>query len=170
MSARWTTEWATRWGGLSRRERQAITVAATLVGMTLVWSLAVAPAWRTLQQAPQLRARAMATLETMRAQASEAQDLRNKAATSRHTRADALRTLEAATRQWLGPSARTIASDDRITVTLQSASPDALAHWLNDTRLNAGLYPIQAHLERTADADVRWQGTVLLGGSALEQP
>jgi len=170
LSARWSSEWSTRWQRLAPRERRAVTWAAALVVATALWILAVAPAWRTLQQAPQQIARSAATLQAMRAQAGEAQDLRNRAATNKPTRADALRTVDTATRQWLGATARTVAGDDRVTVTLQTATPDALAHWLNDMRLNAALYPVQAHLERTGDADVRWQGTLLLGGDALGQP
>lgn len=170
MKAHWSAESAARWARLAPRERRAVTLAALVVAAAVLWSLAIAPAWRTLRQAPQQMARSAVTLQNMRAMANEAQDLRNRGATSRYTRSDALRTLETTTRQWLGPTARTVAGDDRITVTLQTASPDALAHWLNDTRLNAGLYPVQAHLERSGDSTVRWQGTLVLTGDALERP
>lgn len=170
MNARWSTELHQRWQRLAARERRAVAWAAAVLGLAVLWSAAIAPAWRTVRQAPLQRAQQEATLQTLRAQAAEAQDLRGRAASSRHTRADALRTLEASTSRWLGPTARTVAGDDRITVTLQAASPEALAHWLNDIRLNTGLYPTQAHLERADDADVHWKGTLLLGGAALEQP
>lgn len=170
MTALWNTHARAHWERLAPRERRAVAIAAGVLGLTVLWTVAIAPAWRTVRHTPALQAQAEAKLQTMRAQAGEAQDLRSRATATPHTRADALRALDASTTRLLGQTARIVPADDHVSVTLQAADPDALARWLNDTRINTGLYPTQAHLERTGDAEARWKGTLLLSGAALEQP
>ena len=48
------TEASTRWQALPPRERLVVSLAAVLIGIALLWMLAVAPALRTLREAPAL--------------------------------------------------------------------------------------------------------------------
>lgn len=154
--------------GLQPRERLAVALAATVLGAYLLWAVALAPAWRTLQAAPARHQAADAQLAEVMALAQQAQALSGQRGAQSLSRSDAVRAIEQATQQALGAGTRLAVSGNRITVSLTAVAPDALARWLAQARLNARLLPVETRLQRSGDApDWRWSGTVVLGGPAL---
>lgn len=62
---------------LSPRERRAVVAAAWVVGLGLLWWLALAPALNTLRQAPERHARLDTQLAQMQQLAASAEQLRS---------------------------------------------------------------------------------------------
>lgn len=149
-----------RWAALAARERLLIGAAALLVGATLLWLLAIQPAWRTLQTAPVELARLDAQWQTMQRQAAEAAALR---ATPALPATAAGQALQASTAR-LGASGRLLLQGERAVLTLQGADADALRQWLVEARSGARARPLEASLTRT---DAGFSGTLVLAyGSA----
>lgn len=154
--------------GLQPRERMAVGLATTTVLAYLLWVLALAPAWRHLQAAPARHQAADAQLAEVLALAQEARSLSEQRGGQTLSRADAVRAIELATQQTLGASARLSVSGERVTAQLTAATPDALARWLAQARLNARLLPAETRLQRSGEgAALRLSGTVVLAGPAL---
>jgi general secretion pathway protein M len=150
---------------LAPRERRAVTLAAWIVGLGLLWWLAVAPALGVLRSAPERHARLDTQLEQMRRLAATAEQLRSQNAAPPPVRDDALRALEQATTA-LGGSAQLSVLGDRATLTLRDTPADALAQWLAQVRVNARLLPVEARLTRTPGL-AQWNGTLVLAGPGL---
>lgn len=150
---------------LSTRERNAVLAAAWIVGLGLVWWLAIAPALTTLREAPARHARLDAQLGQMQRMAASAGALRSETNAQPPGRDEVLRALEAAT-QSLGTSAQLAVLGDRATVTLRGTAPTALAQWLAQVRINARLLPLETKLTRDATTG-GWNGTVVLSGPGL---
>lgn len=140
-----------------------MTLAAAVVGLALLWLLALSPALRTLRQAELQRAELAAQAQQLQQLRSEAETLK---ALPRLGRDEALRALEATTRQRLGASAQLSVVGDRANLVLKQAPADALAQWLADARANARTNPVEARLTRAGDqapgAPVLWNGTLSL--------
>jgi general secretion pathway protein M len=162
--ARLTTPLQAAHARLAPREQRAVSLAAWVVGLGLLWWLAVAPALQTLRQAPERHARLDAQLSQMRSMAASAASLRTQNAQALG-RDDALRALEQATAT-LGDTAQLSVLGDRATLTLKNTPPDALAQWLSQVRLNARLMPLEAQLNRATEP-AAWSGTLVLGGPGL---
>ena len=77
--ARWQTArqgLALRWSAFAPRERRLLAIGGTVLAAFVVWAVAIAPAWRTLQSAPvQLDALDL-QLQRMQGLAAEAATLR----------------------------------------------------------------------------------------------
>ena len=154
--------------GLQPRERVAVGLVIGTVVAYLLWALALAPAWRHLQAAPARHQAADAQLAEVTALAQEAQSLSAQRGAQTVSRTDAVRAIELATQQTLGATARLNVSGDRVTVQLTAATPDTLARWLSQARLNARLMPTETRLQRSGEgAALRLSGTVVLAGPAL---
>lgn len=151
--------------GLSPREQRAVHIAAWVVGLGLLWWVGLAPALKTLQQAPAKQAQLDQALSQMQNLAASVEVLRTQNATPPPGRDAALRALEEATRT-LGASAQMALQGDSATVTLRSTPPRALAVWLNQVRVNARLLPVQAQMQRGGDPD-GWTGQIVLAGPGL---
>jgi len=65
-----------KYAKLDSRERQMVIVIGGLLAFLVVWLLLVRPAWKTLDEAPALRAQADAQLLQMQAISNEAKQLR----------------------------------------------------------------------------------------------
>lgn len=144
--ARW---WAQR----PAREQQMIGVAAALVACTLLWTLGLAPAWRTLQAYPAQRSALDTQLQTMLGLQARAQAL--KAQPAIDTRAVQSAFKSAVTS--LGPKASMQTTDRQATVTLRGLDAAVLASWLAQVRNEARLVPSQAQLSRDGTL---WSGTL----------
>ncbi|MES2482835.1 MAG: type II secretion system protein GspM [Pseudomonadota bacterium] len=143
--------------GAPPRERSAIALAAVVVGLAVLWWIALAPALATLRGAPAQHRALDAQLIRMRALAAQAQNLQ---AQPRTNIADAARLLEASVRERLGDTARLVVAGERATLTLSSASGDALAQWLTQARVNARALPSEGLLNRNTNG--LWDGTLVL--------
>ena len=64
------------WAVRSARDRRLLGLAGTVLGLFITWSLAVQPAWRTLQGAPVQRDALDGQWQAMQRLAVEAKDLR----------------------------------------------------------------------------------------------
>ena len=127
---------------LSPRERQAVLIALWVVGLVLLWWLAVGPALTTLREAPARHARLDAQLGQMQRMAASATALRSES------------------------TAQLSVLGDRATATLRGTPPAALAQWLAQVRINARLLPLESQLTRDP-ATSGWNGTVVLSGPGL---
>ena len=154
---------AAAWARLAERERRLVLLAASVLGLALIWLLAVSPALRTLRQAEPQRAALAAQAEQLQRLRAEAQALQ---ALPRLGHDEALRALEASVRQRLGSSAQLSVVGERAQLVLRQASAAALAQWLADARANARANTVEARLTRAGDqapgAPVLWNGTLSL--------
>ena len=140
--------WRARWDAMAPRERRLVLAAALLVAAALAWWLLLAPALRTLREAPARHAALDAQLERMQTLAAEARLLQADAST-RPSQAEAQRALQSATAA-LGSGARVSWMGERATVGLQGVSAAAIAPWLAQVRGNARSVPVEAHLTRSS--------------------
>lgn len=133
------------WRALAPREQALVALAASLIGLALVWWLLVLPPLRTLQVAGAQQRSLDAQLRQMQALKAQAQALQSQAKLGRD---DAVRALEASVKQRLGTGAQLSLVGDRATVTLRNIPADALAQWLTQARVTARAIPAEARLVR----------------------
>jgi len=149
-----------RWIQLPGREKNGVRLAVLLVLAILLWQFSVAPALATLRTADAQAKALAAQLQQMQAMQAQAQALQKQPALGFD---EAVRALTAATKQTLGTTAQLGMAGERATVTLKDASPDALAEWLAQARLNARSVPIEARLVRTATSGrTTWNGVLVM--------
>ena len=148
------------WAVRSARDRRLLGLAGTVLGLFITWSLAVQPAWRTLQGAPAQRDALDGQWQAMQRLAAEAKDLRAAPPVSIEQSSAALR---AATER-LGDQGRLAMQGERAVLTLQGASTSQLRDWLAEARSGARARPVEARLTRAAQG---YSGTVVvaLGGA-----
>lgn len=147
----------TRWSAMPPRERRLVTIATALVLAALLWWVALAPALSLLRSAPERHRTLDAQLLRMRTLQAQAEAIKTQ---PRQGHDDAVRALEAATREQLGTSGRLVVAGDRATLTLTAAAPGALSQWLTQARANARTLPAEARLNRNAAG--AWDGTVVV--------
>jgi general secretion pathway protein M len=140
----WAAPWRARWRALGKRERRGISIAAWVLGLFLLWALAIAPAWRTARAAPAQLDQLDGQLQQMQRQANEARELRAIPALGSAQSAAALRTAS----DELGAAGRLQLSGDRATLTLTGANGTQLSSWLAEARSAARARPIEANLTR----------------------
>jgi general secretion pathway protein M len=135
------------WQGLAPRERRLVALAAGVVGLALLWALAVQPAWRTLARAPAEIDRLDTQLQLMQALATEAQALRDTPAVAPE---QARAALQAATTR-LGDKAQLAPAGERIVVRFNGVAPSALREWLAEARAGARARPVAVALQRSGE-------------------
>lgn len=146
-----------RWAGLAPREQALVAAAAALVGLALLWWIALAPALATLRHADAQHRELDAQLAQMQRMQALARAMQ---AQPRQGRDESMRQLETAIRQQLGTSARYSIDGERVTITLANAQAPLLAQWLTQVRANARALPGEARLTRNAAGG--WDGTLVL--------
>lgn len=135
------------WNSLAVREQQGVGAAALLILLAVLWWVALAPALRTLAQAPAEHARLDAQLQQMAALRNQAQALQNQ---PRARREEAMRALEGTLRQNLGSNAQMQASGgDAVAIALRNAPAETLGDWFAQARANARALPREVHLTRS---------------------
>ncbi len=153
----WQTTWRARWQAASRREQRSLLLAAGVVALALLWWLAVAPALAVWRAAPAQAAQLEAQMQQMLALQVQARALQALPTLN----APAARSVLENTLAPLGKAAQMSVQMDRVTVTLNEVSAQALAQWLSGTRQNAHLVPTEARLQRAPVADGAWSGSVV---------
>jgi general secretion pathway protein M len=150
-----------RWDALGARERLAVAAAALVLGLAVLWLLALQPALRTLREAPVERARLEQQWQAMQRQAAEAAELR---AASPLAPGLAAQALQAATDRLGGAGALSL-QGDRAVLSANGVEGPALLQWLGEARSGARAQPVEARLSRDGRG---WNGTVVLaiGGGA----
>ena len=136
-----------RWDTLGARERRLVLIAALVVGTALLWWIALGPALSTLKKAQAQHTELDAQLQQMQGLKAQAGTL---AALPRISVEDARRLLDASLKQTLSASAQMVVVGNRATVTLKGASPDLLAQWLLQARINARAVPSEVRLVKAA--------------------
>ncbi len=134
------------WASLAARERRLVTVAGVVLLLGLIWSVAVYPAWRTLQRAPAEMDQLDAQLQQMQGLAAETQQLRN---TPPVNAAQAQAALKAATER-LGAKGKLALQGDRGVLTVTGVEPSQVRDWLAEVRAGARARPLEATLQRAA--------------------
>lgn len=150
------------WLGLAVRERRAVIAAGVVLGVFLIWAVALQPAWRTLRAAPAEHDRLDAQQQSMQRLAAEAAALR---ATPPVAPAQAAAALQAATDR-LGGRGRLTLQGDRAVLTLDGAGTGALRDWLAEARSGARARPVEANLTRGAQGGLSGTLVLALGGPA----
>ena len=144
-----------RWTALAARERSGLTAAAVLIGVLLLWSVAIQPAWRTLREAPARIDQQGAQLQILQRLAAEATELRAIAPVS-NTQACAA--LQGATARLAGRATLQL-QGDRATVTVNGLAGDELRDWLSEVRSAARARATEVQLTRGAQG---YTGTLVL--------
>ena len=149
-----------RWATLATRERALVAAAAALIGVFVLWSVAIQPAWRTLREAPGRIDQQGGQLQTLQRLAAEATELRTIAPVSA---AQASAALQGATERF-GERATLLLQGDRATVNVNGWSGDELRDWLAEVRSAARGRATEVQLTRSAQG---YTGTLVLslGGS-----
>ena len=135
-----------RWQSLAVRERRLALGAGGVLGLYLVWALAVQPAWRTIDRAAAEQHVLEAQWQTMQSLAAEVQQLRAAPPVSPE---QAVAALQAATAR-LGTAGRLTMQGDRAVLNLNGVGTSALRDWLAEARTGARARPVEANLSRTA--------------------
>lgn len=148
-----------RWRHLAPREKNGVRLAAGLVGLAVLWWVLLAPALQAWRNSEAQHRHLDAQLQTMQDLQAQAQALQ---AQPRLGFDDARRALDASVKQQLGSTAQLDVSGERATVTLKEVSPEALAAWLAQARINAHALPSEVRLTRSTSANPGWDGTVVL--------
>lgn len=143
------------WATLARREQTLTLLAATVVGLALVWIVALRPAWTTLSQAPAQLDALDAQLQAMQRMAGEARELR---ASPSIPPAQATAALQAASAR-LGERAKLVIQGDRAVLSVTGIDSESLRSWLAEARSGARARPVEAQLARTPQG---FNGTVTL--------
>jgi general secretion pathway protein M len=136
---------AAAWTRLESRERRLVQLAAWVLGLFLLWTVALQPAWRTLREAPARLDALDVQLQAMQVLAADVRQLR---ATPPLPRTQASAALKAAT-DALGSQGRLAEQGDRAVLTLTNASTSDLRRWLAAARAGARARPVDATLTRS---------------------
>jgi len=134
-----------RWRALSARERYLSSLAASAVGVLLVWAVALAPALSTLEKVRKQRVLLDGQTQQMLALQAEARQL---AAQPRISREVALKALQESV-AGLGAGAQMQVSGERAVITLRGVTAVAVASWMGQARTNARAAPVEARLVRS---------------------
>jgi len=146
-----------RWQALAVREQRAVLLAAALVAAALLWTVALAPALRTLQSAEAQKALLGRSAERMQALQARAKLLQAQPLAAPE---DTLRALQAASAA-LGKTGTLQVAGNQATLTLRQISAPALAAWLAPVA-GSGLNPSEATLQRETGGDEPlWSGTLV---------
>jgi len=145
-----------RWRSTSVREQRLLLGALALVVGALLWWVALAPALATLKSAEARQRVLDGQWQQMQRLQAQAQALQ-----AQPPLAPAVaRGLLEASLSTLGGSAHMTLMGERATVTLKATSPEALAQWLAQVRLNVRAAPSEARLVRNAAGT--WDGSLVL--------
>jgi general secretion pathway protein M len=150
---------ATRWQALSTREQSGLQWLGLLLGVAVIWLVAVAPALHTLGDSVTRRAQISTQQGHMLALQAQAQALQQRTPMSRD---EALRTLQSLS---ANPNLQLTVQGERVSVQLKAVSASTLATWLAQVRNQAQTLPIEAHVTRDSDANktaITWSGSLVL--------
>jgi general secretion pathway protein M len=144
------------WRARPVRDRIALIAMGLVIGVFIVWSLFVAPAFSTLRSAPAQLESLDTQLLQMRGMAAEVRELRN---TTPIAAAQAGVAIKAAVERQ-GDKVRLSLQNERALLTLQGASPEQLRALLVEARSAARARPLEAQLAR---GPAGFTGTLVFG-------
>jgi general secretion pathway protein M len=144
------------WAARTRGERRTLGSGLAVVVLALLWWVGLSPALDTLRNSEAQHRTLDAQLQTMRSLAAQTAGLQ---ALPRLKAEESARALDASVKQ-LGAAAQLAVAGDRATVTLKNVAADTFALWLAQTRNNARVLPLEAHLRPNAARN--WDGTIVM--------
>lgn len=155
------------WRQMKPHEKRWVLMTSVLVLAALLWSLALAPALKTLGQAPEQHRSLDAQIQAMQSMSLEAKALQNQPKLGLE---EAQKALQSSVTQQFGHhpnSAQLSIAGERATLTLKNANPQELAQWLTAARVNARALPGEVKLNRSAIANTGansagWDGRLVL--------
>ena len=150
------------WRQMKPREKRLTLIAGTFVFLAILWWLALAPAIKTIKQAPEQLRKLDGQLQAMQVMSSEAKALQNQPKLGLD---DAQAALQSSVTQRFGSTAQLSMTGERATLILKNANPQELAQWLTQARVNARALPSEVKLNRSANTSagkVGWDGTLVL--------
>ena len=155
------------WRQMKPREKRLTRTAGGLGLVALLWWLALAPALKTLSQAPEQQRKLDAQIQAMQSMSAEAKALQNQPKLGLE---EAQKALQSSVTQRFGAnpnSAQLSMAGERATLTLKNANPQELALWLTQARVNARALPSEVKLNRSAAANTGanstgWDGSLVL--------
>lgn len=150
----WPARLSGRWAALRPRERTGLQWATACLGLFLLWTVALKPALRTLNQAQHGSQRLVETLQHMHALQAQAKALQQIPARSADWQDELARSIET-----LGP-ARLGQTPEGLQLNLQGSTPHALGSWLAELGPRWRVGVRQASLQR--DAQGLWHGQIWL--------
>jgi general secretion pathway protein M len=133
-----------RWSTLSAREQRGLLLLGLLLGLVVFWSVAIAPAWQTLRQAPARRAEVTQQTSQMQALQRQAQALQGRQVLSRD---QAVRTLQSLSTS-AGAGLQLSLQGEFVAVQLKGVRAQTLAAWLAQARTQSQALPVEVHLTR----------------------
>jgi general secretion pathway protein M len=155
------------WQLRSLRERRWLQVGALVMGLAAMWSLALAPALRTWQEAPAKQIELDRQTQSMLQLQAQARQWQAAPAISR---IQAITWLQAHAKD-LAPDAKLQVQGDLVHLSFQAAPADALAEWIAQAREHAHARPVQAQMQQMPSPakasspntpPVMWGGTLQL--------
>lgn len=152
---KWRVALQSRWQASSRREQGLVLSAIAVVGVALLWWVALAPALAVLKTADVLRQSQEVELQHMQRLQQQARTLM---ALPTRNEIEARRALEGSLKI-LGESAGLGTQMDRLVITLKGVQAQPLVQWLANVRQNVQLVPHEARLKRNPAGS--WDGTVV---------
>lgn len=152
---KWRVALQSRWQASSRREQGLVLSAIAVVGVALLWWVALAPALAVLKTADVLRQSQDVELQHMQRLQQQARTLM---ALPTRNEIEARRALEGSLKI-LGESAGLGTQMDRLVITLKGVQAQPLVQWLANVRQNVQLVPHEARLKRNPAGS--WDGTVV---------
>lgn len=154
---------------LPDNDRQRLKVLALVLGLVLIWTWNIAPALKTLREAPLHLSQLELQTQSMKAMQSEAQTLQKS---PRLSATDANTALRQAALEVMGNGARLSIEGNRATLTLSGVTADSLAQFLALVRTKSQALPIEAHVQKftnsgaaagkTAAGQELWRGALIL--------
>ena len=149
------------WARLPGREKNLFRLAALVTLAWVLWQFSLAPGLALLRTADAQAQALEAQMQQMQAMQMQVQAIEKQPVLGFD---EAVRALSTATKQTLGATAQLAMAGDRASVTLKDASPEALAQWLVQARVNARSHLVEARLVRgTAAAGPVWSGMLVMG-------
>lgn len=143
------------WATLSRRDQRLLGLGALVLGLFLLWTLAVRPAWSTVQMAPAQLDVLDLQLQSMQRMAAETRELRAAPSIGAEQSGAALK----AASERLGDRAKLVQQGDRAVLSLNGIGSEDLRNWLAEVRSGARARPVEAQLARGPQG---FTGTVTL--------
>lgn len=152
--------WVARWHTLSGREQRALPLLFAVLALALFWTVAIAPAWRSLHDAQAQRSQLAQQHARMLTWQAQAQELQQRTPLSRDEALRSLQSLASAA----GKDLQLQVQGERVSVQLKAVPASTLATWLSQARTQAQALPLEAHLTRTANANTpsTWDGQLVL--------
>jgi general secretion pathway protein M len=152
----WLALLQARWNALGAREQRALRLAGYAIAALLVWSIALAPALRSLGSAEAQNTQLANATERMPALQARAKALQARPLVSHQ---EGLAALRAATAP-MGKAATTQVLGEQATLTLKQARAQDVAALLAPEAGSLSS-PTEVHLQRDASSDPRWSGTLV---------